>query len=338
MDELPAKQPSFSKRYRRFFGFADIRHIPRIARIGALAAYAAASADAASLAASLADFAPLGPVATVQGTSARSFSAVTWQPETQSLFVIDNDDSRIYVLDASGALIRIVTTTGLSDPEGISSMGGGVFLIAEEGRANIVRVALPASGTGPVAVNASTATVLNIGPDMGNAGIEGVSYCAACGEAYAVKEINPSRMYRITLDDEGKPMASVPDEPFSLADHDGDVSDILALDDGNFILVNQERSRLEGYDGEGRPLSVLALDLAKPEGVAYDSTTQTLFVVGEPNEFTALRSTATQTRIGILTPGKGSWNGHEALRSRKRGWWLEEAERFTDLLGRRRFP
>jgi uncharacterized protein YjiK len=251
--------------------------------------FATHPSSGASLAERLEDLRPLKPVATVSGTTAKSFSGVALQPETQSLYVVDNDDAKVYVLTTAGVLQRIISTSGLTDPEGITYQGNNGFLISEEGKANIIQTPLPLSGTGPIAMTAPSATILNIGPDMANSGIEGVSYCAANKTAYAIKEINPSRLYRIALDEAGKPVESFPDEPFVLTNHNGDIADILALDDGNFLLVNQENSRLEGYDSQGKLLSTLLVTMNKVEGITLDKDSETLYLVGEPNEFMALR-------------------------------------------------
>jgi hypothetical protein len=68
------------------------------------------------------------------------------------------------------------------------------------------------------------------------------------------------------------------------------------LNDGNFIIVNQEQNKLEGYGPKGEPLSSLSLGMAKPEGLAIDTADGTLYVVGEPLEFGVFRKPGTQSR------------------------------------------
>jgi uncharacterized protein YjiK len=262
--------------------------------VASLGAMNPAQAQKASLAASLGDYGPGLKSATVAGLSVKSFSGVAFHPETGNLYVVDNDNATVYELSVTGLLLRAVSTTGFADPEGISYQGGDYFLIAEEGPANIVRVALPRTGSGPVA--RAGAVSLNLGPDMANFGIEGVSYRHADQTAYAVKEISPSRLYRITCDSGGIPKAVAPDQPFSLGALDGDAADVWALDDGNFILVNQEQNRLVGFDSTGKVLSSLALGMSKPEGIAIDTRDGTIYIVGEPMELTVWKPQS--TRIG----------------------------------------
>jgi uncharacterized protein YjiK len=231
----------------------------------------------------------------VAGVSAKSFSGVAYHPDTKSLYVVDNDNANIYELSTTGALLRTIATSGIVDPEGIAYQGDDYFLLTEEGLANIVRLKVPRTGTGPLPK--SGGTVLNIGPDMANSGIEGVAYCAAGKTAYAVKEIGPPRLYHIVLDGSGIPVSSTPDDPFDIGSKQGDAADIYALDDGNFIVVNQEQGKLEGYGPQGQALSSLPLGMSKPEGLAVDPGTGTLYVVGEPAEVSVFRKKGTGIRI-----------------------------------------
>ena len=246
---------------------------------------------AQSLAARLSEYQAVTRVASVAGVSARTCSGVAFHPGTQTLYVIENGNANIYELDTVGVLRRTLSLSGFTDPEGIAYQAGDFFLISEEGLANIVRLKLPRTGSGPVA--RSSGTVFNIGPNIGNSGIEGVAYRAADRSAFAVKEVDPPRIYRIALDSAGIPLASYPDEPFNIQKKTGDAADIAALEDGNFILVNQEQNRLEGYDSRGTALGSLPLGMAQPEGIAIDAATETIYIIGEPAEFAAFRRKGT---------------------------------------------
>jgi uncharacterized protein YjiK len=273
---------------------------------------------AQSPAASLSGYESTLKVTTVAGVSAKSFSGVAFHPETKTLFVIDNDNAVIYELSKTGALLRSITTTGITDPEGISYQADDYFLISEEGLANIVRIKLPRTGSGPVAK--SSGTSLNIGPNMANSGIEGVSYRSSDKTVFAAKEITPSRLYRITLDGTGNPTASFPDEPFDVSTKPGDIADILALNDGNFILVNQEQDKLEGFGPKGQALGSLTLGMSKPEGIAIDTTDGTIYVVGEPLEFSVWKK-----KTSNVHPVRAGERGFSAFPGRNR---------FLSVLGR----
>jgi uncharacterized protein YjiK len=262
-------------------------------------------APAQSPAAALSGYEPALKATSVAGVSAKSFSGVAFHPETKTLFVVDNDNAVIYELSKAGVLLRSITTTGIDDPEGISYQGDDFFLIAEEGLANIARVKLPRTGSGPVAKSGGAS--LNLGSNMANSGIEGVSYRPSDKSVFAAKEISPSRLYRITVDGAGIPNASFPGEPFDVSEHDGDIADILALNDGNFILVNDEENRLEGFGPQGQALSTLGLGMNKPEGIAMDTADGTIYVVGEPQELSVFKRKTTRVRrdgTGEAGPGE----------------------------------
>ena len=255
-------------------------------------------AEAQSIAASLSDYQATLRVASVSGVSAVSFSGVAFHAETKTLYAIDNDNAMVYEVSPSGALLRTIATSGFQDPEGIAYQADDFFFIAEEGLANIVRIKLPRSGSGPVAKSSGTAINLS-SQNLANSGIEGVSYRPANKTAYAVKEIDPPRMYRITLDDAGNPKASFPNDPFSLEGKSGDAADIYALNDGNFIIVNQEQNKLEGFGPQGQALSSLPLGMKKPEGIAIDTGNGTIYVVGEPLELTVLKKKNSKVRDAV---------------------------------------
>ncbi|MEO6097148.1 MAG: SdiA-regulated domain-containing protein [Fibrobacteria bacterium] len=272
---------------------AVIGRYPGILCFLALAA-AARTANGQSLASSLGQYRAVTRVTSVAGVSAKSFSGAAFHPVTHTLYVVDNDNNSVYELDTSGVLLRTIATTGFADLEGIAYQADDWFLVSEEGLANVVRVKLPRTGTGPVA-KPSTGN-LKLDSNMANSGIEGVAYRASDKSAFAVKEINPPRIYRITLDGSGNPAASQADTPFDIGNKSGDAADIYALNDGNFILVNQEGNKLEGYGPQGQALSSLSLGMSKPEGLAIDTASGTLYVVGEPVEFRALKKPSTAAR------------------------------------------
>jgi uncharacterized protein YjiK len=255
---------------------------------------AARTANGQSLASSLGQYQAARQVTSVAGVSAKSFSGAAFHPLTHTLYVVDNDNNSVYELDTSGVLLRTITTTGFTDLEGIAYQADDWFLVSEEGLANVVRVKLPRTGTGPVA-KPSTG-VLKLDTNMANSGIEGVAYRVSDKSAFAVKEIFPPRMYRITLDASGNPASSQANAPFDIGNKSGDAADIYALNDGNFILVNQEGNKLEGFGPQGQALSSLSLGMSKPEGLAIDTASGTLYVVGEPLEFRAFKKPTTAAR------------------------------------------
>lgn len=256
---------------------------------------------AQSLAASLSGYSATLRISSVAGVSAKSFSGAAFHPDTRTLYVIDNDNAIIYELSTAGVLLRSIATTGFLDPEGIVYQSDDYFLISEEGLGNIVRLKIPRSGNGPLPK--SGGATLNIAQNLANSGIEGVGYRSSDKTAYAVNETAPARLYRIALDADGAPNASFPNDPFDIGSKSGDAADIYASNDGDFILVNQEQDKLEGYGPKGQALSSLPLGMAKPEGIAVDTSTGTIYVVGEPQELSVFRKPNTAARNAMSENG-----------------------------------
>ncbi len=278
-------------------GIPELKNLIRTATFLLSLGSAAGLARAQSIAASLSGFTSTLRVTSVAGVSAKSFSGVAFHPETRNLYVIDNDNAVVYELNSSGVLLRSIATSGFLDPEGIVYQSDDYFLISEEGLGNIVRVKLPRAGAGPVPK--SGGATLNIAQNLANSGIEGVAYRSVDKTAFAVNETAPSRLYRITLDASGVPNASFPGDPFDIGGKTGDAADIYALNDGNFIVVNQEQDKLEGYGPKGQMLSSLSLGMEKPEGIAIDTATGTIYIVGEPMEFSVFKKPGTRTGEGV---------------------------------------
>jgi len=248
----------------------------------------AGSASAAeSIAALLTGYRVSLSVKSISGISASNISGVALQYPSRKLFLVDNGNASIIELTTTGTVVRTITTKGISDPEGLTHYKDNIFFLAEERISTIYRIEIPATGTGPLTF--SSAPSLCVEKIEGNTGTEGVSYCSTNNTLIAVKEKEPSRLYRIDLDEKGTLLASTSNAPFSLENHEGDAADIAALNDGNFIIVNQEKSRLEGYDATGKLLSSLSLDMNQPEGIAVDSADGTIYVVGEQRELCVLK-------------------------------------------------
>ncbi len=247
------------------------------------------TAPAKSIAESLADYRKETSITSVSGATGTSFSGVALNHETGKLYVVDNANANIYVLSLTGTVERTITTRNLNDPESICHLRDNTFFIASEGSGSILRVEIPPTGTGPLSVSGAPSFLLGSG--WGNNGIEGVSYCTTDNTLYVVKEINPSELFRITLDERQMFVNSFANDPFNISDRQGDAADIAALNDGNFIIVNQESNRIEGFGPTGESLSTFSVDMVKPEGIAIDTTDGTIYLVGEPREFCVLKPT-----------------------------------------------
>lgn len=248
----------------------------------------------------------------IAGSGFRSVSGVTFEPSAKTLYAVDDNGVVIYEIALDGSPLRKITLRGFDDVEGIAFQSGRHFLIAEERRANIIRVELPSDGTGPV--DRSSGELLSIADTLGNTGVEDVAWCETLGTAYAVTEMNPKTLYRIACDDAGIPVAAFADDPFSIEETPDDAAGLFVCSDGTFIICNQIENKLIGYSAQGERLSELFLDMTQPEGVTIDEATGVMYVVGEPGQLCVFKvdNTANGSILKPVTAKMDvrSGNGH----------------------------
>lgn len=252
----------------------------------------------------------------ISGISATSISGIAFHPTSKTLYVVDDANTTVYEISMTGSLIRSITLSGFTDTEGIAYQSGDYFFIVEEGLANLLRVEIPQTGSGPV--NWDSCVVLSIASDWGNTGLEDVSYLASTNTVYAVKEVDPPRLYRIILDKNGDPVDFFENDPFNIEESSGDAAGICALSDGNFLILNQKENKLIGYSGTGENLSELSLeDMTKPEGVTIDTSDSSIYVVGEPRQLFLFENSETTIRShSLTTPSLALSHNHYNLFSR----------------------
>jgi uncharacterized protein YjiK len=260
-----------------------------------------AAVQAVSIASSLPGYAAALKVTSISGLSAApQISGVAYHPGSKMLYVVDNGNDMIYELDTAGKVLRSISTSGFNDIEGISYQADRYFYIAEEGTSSVVRISIPAAGTGPVAKSSGRSLV--IGTGWGNNGLEGVSYCPSNKTVYGVKERLPPQIHRVTLDSAGNPVAAFANDPFNIEAKSGDAADIASLSDGTFLIVDQEENKLVGYNAQGKVLSELSLQaMTQPEGVAVDEANGTIYVAGEPRQLFVFRQTTATSTAGKST-------------------------------------
>jgi uncharacterized protein YjiK len=245
----------------------------------------------------------------ISGISGTSSSGVAFYPGSGTLYVVDDANTTVYEISTAGDLIRSISLSGFDDTEGIAYQSGNYFFIVEERVANLLRVQLPETGSGPVLWD--SCAVLSIAENWGNSGLEDVAYCANTNIVYAVKELGPSALYRITLDNNGDPTGFFENDPFSLGGISGDAAGIYALSDGNFLILNQEENKLIGYSSTGVVLSELSLSMTKPEGITIDPNDSSIYVVGEPRQLFVFENPGTSTLPASDIPSTGiSFNLH----------------------------
>ena len=136
---------------------------------------------------------------------AQEASAVTYNKDTDTLFVLGDGGTAIVQVDKKGALINTMTLakgtspqgTDFYDPEGLAYVGGGKFVFIEERDQQVVEFTYTANTT---LTRAATKTV-KLGKTVGNIGLEGVTFDPSSSNAYIlVKETGPLDIFQTSID------------------------------------------------------------------------------------------------------------------------------------------
>lgn len=234
-------------------------------------------------------------------------SGVTYNWDRDSFVVIDDGGTNLVEIDRTGQRLREVHLTGYPvqgglnahDIEAVTYVGNGVYAIASERNRNVhvFSTAFPAEGeTIDLAVRGKRIALFGPDDDVGNSGLEGLSYNPLTGAFFAVKEKSSSEFYRFIYD--SATLVPTVTQPFTKnqvkAWNLGDFSDVQSLGTvpvfagtslaDNFLLISQESSRLLEIDGTAAVLGALDLDGFTAgwnvEGVTIDFS-GAIYVVGE---------------------------------------------------------
>jgi uncharacterized protein YjiK len=241
---------------------------------------------------------------------AQEASAVTYDWDTGSLFVVGDGGTSVVQVDKTGALIDSMTLaqgsspqgTEFYDTEGIAYVGGGKFVLTEErGRQANLFTYVP----GATLTRGDVKTV-KLGTTIDNIGIEGITTDPQSGGFVAVKETQPEGIFQTGIDFDagtatnGSPttesstdlfdpaLAGLPDfsDAFSLSN----LSTLTGPDASHLLVLSQEGGRIVNVDRSGHVSSALTIvgDADNPlsvpeqshEGLAMDDDGH-LYVVSE---------------------------------------------------------
>lgn len=252
--------------------------------------------------------------------AAAEASAITYNWDTGTLFVLGDEGTALVEVTRSGTFVSQMALTGFNDTEGLTYIGGGQFVIAEERLQDAYRLAYAAGGT----ADRASLPVASFGPTIGNIGIEGISYDPASGSYFAVKEKDPQAAYQASLAFTIPPTDASPTslfDPVSLGLLD--LSDIAVLttvptltaaQQLNLLIYSQESAKLVHSTRTGTVLSSFALTgVTDAEGVTIDPD-GIIYIAGETPAVYVLAPVPEPTTWLVLAAGLGAL----ALRYRRR--------------------
>jgi uncharacterized protein YjiK len=227
----------------------------------------------------------------------KEVSALTYDPDRNTLFTVTNKNPQIIELTLEGTVLRRIPLLGFGDPEAMEYISPGLYVITDERQQRLIKVRLDESST---TVRADEADQLSLGIGLnGNKGFEGLAYDPEGKRLFVAKERDPVRIYEV----HGFPHTNV-DRPFAVHVVDDPkrdaglfVRDLSSLDfdvpTGHLLALSDESRLVIELDVNGKPISTLSLlrgqhglkkTVPQAEGIASDNHGN-LYLVSEPNLF-----------------------------------------------------
>jgi uncharacterized protein YjiK len=224
-------------------------------------------------------------------------SALTFDPDRNSLFTVTNQRPQLLELSLDGELLRRIDLHGFGDAEAVEYISPGLYVITDERKQRLIKVRVDDATTELHADQAQQFS-LSIGLN-GNKGFEGLAYDSAGQRLFVAKERDPMRIYEI----HGFPQRD-PQSPFAVHvvdDQQRDaglfVRDLSSLQfderSGHLLALSDESRLVLELNVEGKPISSLSLlggrnglkrSVPQGEGIAMDNQ-GVLYLVSEPNLF-----------------------------------------------------
>ena len=240
------------------------------------------AASAAITSVDLSNYSLIGTFVLPAGVASEA-SAVTYNWDTGTLFVLGDEGDAVAEVTKQGALVSSMTFSSptFADTEGLTYIGGGQFVLVEERLQTLYKFSYaPGGSLNPTTLQSADLDGMVFG--VGNIGTEGVSFDPRDGTFVTVKEVGPQEVRRHTVNfGTGAATTTSIFNPAGLGV--ADLSDVQVLavvpsllgtaDEGNFLIFSQESRRLLEVSPTGAVLSAFnfAASVDNAEGVTIDS-------------------------------------------------------------------
>jgi uncharacterized protein YjiK len=207
-------------------------------------------------------------------------SGVTYNWDTDTLFIACDGGQSITQVSKTGVLIDTMTLalgsspqgTEFYDIEGITYIGGGKFVFVEERDRQVVEFTYVAGST----LTRSAAKTVDLGTFVNNTGIEGLTYDPQTGGFICVKEISPLGLFQTGVDFNAGTATNGSASTVNSTDlfnpvltGMSDFADVFALSNlpalnslpnsGNLLVLSQEDARIVNIDRTGVITSTLQI-------------------------------------------------------------------------------
>jgi uncharacterized protein YjiK len=231
---------------------------------------------------------PTRTPAPVNSLLAQEVSAVTYDWDTDTLFVVGDGGTSIVQVTKTGQLINSMTLppgnsaqgTTFFDPEGLAYVGGGKFVMTEERDRQLVQFTYVPGGT----LTRAAAQTVKLGTTIGNIGLEGVTYDPFSGGFVVVKEKDPEGIFQTTVNfaagtaSNGSPTTENSVNLFDPAKLNLlDIADVFSLsnvstltgaDTSHLLVLSQESGKILNIDRNGTVFSSLTITPAATDKIS----------------------------------------------------------------------
>lgn len=220
-------------------------------------------------------------------TNTRNASGLTYNPDTGTLFLIEDSPVLIHEIDLEGNTLREIDIDVLNDTEGIVYLGNNQYAIAEESNGSICFLTIRRATK---ALNFNDTTILNVTKPQGNNCIEGITHDPKNNCLYLVKEMNPKKIFKVCLE------TKKVEEPWDLEKLDIEDASGICHDPrtGHLLILSHESRCIVECTVDGKELTRFSLKsgqnrlkkrIKKPEGIAINPEDGTIFICSEKNKF-----------------------------------------------------
>ena len=210
-------------------------------------------------------------------------SGITYAPDSNTFFLIQNNGGGIWEVDTSFTRLRTIQLSGAGDTEDIAYLGNNEFAIVEESSELLIGTIPPA------ATNVSAGQFQRVRFDSysGNSGYEGVTYDPVLQTFYVVKESSPKRIRSFVRPSTSQDTQVSADTPFDANALPASDLSAVTLDTrtGRLLILSDESHKLMdvGLDGVVHGQLFMA-DSSQHEGVALDAAFN-IYVTSEPSHW-----------------------------------------------------
>jgi len=201
-------------------------------------------------------------------------SGITYVPNTNRYFMIQNNGGRVWETDENFNLIRTLQMRNMGDTEDIVYMGNNEFAIVSEASRLFIMTILPTTTTLDASDTDLVQTII-FDSYSGNAGPEGVAFNPATQTFYIVKEQSPRKLFSFPRPAPGN-QTITPDIPFDAQVVLSMANDLSAItydprNGGSLLILSHLSHLVVDVDISGTILGVLNLaDNTQHEGITLD--------------------------------------------------------------------